>query len=381
MATDQTMDLLTMLMAGAGASIDPDTAPLSNMIIGQIQSKNYANLLRQMLAGGGKLSMDAENVNIKAPVSALGQGGFGGLGIGNPGSYIPRGTKANLANISVPTSAAGISQPVSQTGMQGQNLNINQLFQSLLGGTSATNPSSSPLDISSANLAGLTPENISSALELKTARDVLEQRNIANRLDMARTLQGLLPEPKEIFPIEVPGLGYVPLDIWKALPPDLQQYAAYRYQELAHGGTPDDYEKFITDFGPHERIQFLQQLAERPELKNIEKELRASGATTIKLSPYEQTFQRERAQQQTSVMSPDLIPKIRKETSERIEVRVLPEEEREQAINKITVEEADRRIRSQFPDAMHGKLNGILGWWRPDGKGGYELIQRNTLQE
>jgi hypothetical protein len=370
-------------MAGTGASLNPATAPISNMITGQIQSKNYANLLRQMLAGGGKLSMDAENVNIKAPVSALGQGGFGGLGIGNPGSYIPGGTKTNTTNISAPASAAGISQPVSQTGMQGQNLNINQLFQSLLGGTSATNPSSSPLDISSANLAGLTPENISSALELKTARDVLEQRNIANRLDMARTLQGLLPEPKEIFPIEVPGLGYVPLDVWKALPSDLQQYAAYRYQELAHGGTPDSYEKFITDFEPHERIQFLQQLSENPELMGIEKDLRASSAVNISLSPYEQSMQRTLGTAAGDILSPDYYSKIEKrldDTGFRVDPDQAEAYAKEKGISykqskdrlkKIAVlDQYDKEIRSLFKDKLvERKKEG----WYVDG----ELIVRS----
>jgi hypothetical protein len=255
---------------------------------------------------------------------------------------------------------------------------MNQLFQSLLGGTSATNPSSSPLDISSANLAGLTPENISSALQMKMMQDEAGQKGIMNRLEIMKALQGFMP--KEIFPIEVPGLGYVTLDIWKDLPPDLQQYAAYRYQELAHGGTPDDYEKFITDFGPHERIQFLQQLAENPELMGIEKDLRASSATNINLSPYDQTSQRERAKQQTSVMAPDFVPKLRKEVSESIDARSITDmKEREGFINQKVKDLLKEQVLSAYPDAFEGTHptnSSIKGWWTKTDDGKWMLIQR-----
>jgi hypothetical protein len=199
-----------------------------------------------------------------------------------------------------------------------------------------------------------------------------------NRLEIMKALQGFMPE--QPFPIEVPGLGYVSTEIWKALPDEQKEYAAYRHQELAHGGTPLSFQEFITSFEPHERIQFLQQLAENPELMGIEKDLRASSATNINLSPYDQTSQRERAKQQTSVMAPDFVPKLRKEVSESIDARSITDmKEREGFINQKVKDLLKEQVLSAYPDAFEGTHptnSSIKGWWTKTDDGKWMLIQR-----
>ena len=138
-----------------------------------IAAQNYAKMLQKLLAGGGKVSMDKESVTIKHPVTAgnpLGEGGQAGTPGLATGDRGPAGENAPV--------------PPSQTNPAPAS---NQALS--LG---ALNPSASPLgDFSGSDLAGLTPQDISSALGLKlkvqdmenssvteAARNVLAQRKL-----------------------------------------------------------------------------------------------------------------------------------------------------------------------------------------------------------
>jgi hypothetical protein len=373
---------LSMLSQGGATLAGPRSvaAGINPILQGAIASQNQIKaqnrmkeeLMSKLLGRGadvkssadGKISITAENIDALSKL--LSGGGESGLGTLS-GATAQAPAAAPAASATTPATTPATTQPIQN------NQESLRILQNLL------NPSSSPSEVPAySDLVGLTPEHISSALQMKMMQDEAGQKGIMNRLEIMKALQGFMPE--QPFPIEVPGLGYVSTEIWKALPDEQKEYAAYRHQELAHGGTPLSFQEFITSFEPHERIQFLQQLAENPELMGIEKDLRASSATNINLSPYDQTSQRERAKQQTSVMAPDFVPKLRKEVSESIDARSITDmKEREGFINQKVKDLLKEQVLSAYPDAFEGTHptnSSIKGWWTKTDDGKWMLIQR-----
>jgi hypothetical protein len=244
--------------------------------------------------------------------------------------------------------------------MQGQNLNINQLFQSLLGGTSATNPSSSPLDISSANLVGLTPEHISSALQMKMMQDETGQNALMDRVKMMQAFQGIM----------------TPEDIRTA---DMKNYE-YAKQQGYQGSFDDFVNQQAKGTAGIRDYEYAVQQGYTGSYEQWKTDLAKLGGTNINLSPYDQTSQRERAKQQTSVMAPDFVPKLRKEVSESIDARSITDmKEREGFINQKVKDLLKEQVLSAYPDAFEGTHptnSSIKGWWTKTDDGKWMLIQR-----
>lgn len=68
MAIDTNM--LMYMLAGTGAALSPEGSAgqaIGQMTQGAIQTQNYSKMLQQMLAGGGKMNMDKDNMSFKVP--------------------------------------------------------------------------------------------------------------------------------------------------------------------------------------------------------------------------------------------------------------------------------------------------------------------------
>jgi len=154
--------MFLQFLSGAGASIaGPDSfaAGVNQPVQQNIASQNFAGLLKKMLAGGGKMTLDKDTFSLKGDSKLL-QG---------PG------------NNEAGTSLGDMTEPLSIAPTGGGVAGGSQDF---LG--DILNPSSSPLgDISAADLAGLTPQMISNALELRQAQEQIEDKRVS---DVARTL-------------------------------------------------------------------------------------------------------------------------------------------------------------------------------------------------
>ena len=204
--------LLLQYLSGAGEAISAGqpVGPELNKITQQellsraatkkqmTTTENFNKLLGQMLSGGGKLSLDKDNLSIKAPTSALNQMSL------NDEQEAP-----SLINQSgnLPTL------------LKGTMPNENQELLNIL------NPSSSPLDIPSADLAGLTPEHIVQALQLKFMQDKLRQ---APRVDP-------LDQP---FVMDAPGYGNLTLRQYKSIPESDREYITHVISARRTGETP-----------------------------------------------------------------------------------------------------------------------------------------------
>ena len=113
-------------------------------------SMNYMNMIKQMLAGGGKISMDKDKFKLDAPSALLGD--VSGI-IEKEGA--PAGMSMN-----------------APTGMQG--VGEKDWMQSFL------NPSASPIDVTSADLVGLTPADVTQALQTGVAYGGLERKRLSD---------------------------------------------------------------------------------------------------------------------------------------------------------------------------------------------------------
>lgn len=237
----QNPDLLSYMSAlggqlGGGEGSVPGA--LDKMTQQMISAQQFRSLLGEWLGGGAKLTMDKDMVDIKVPQSALGEGGFAGLGIGNPGSYTGAQTQGT-ATQQVPASAAGTQTQTQPQQIQGGLGNLqNMLMMQML------NPSASPLNMN-ASLAGLTPQDIASAFQLKLGHEQLQQKRFSDVAAMLNQQQLVGQkeadrqlEIQKMFrraPLEVPGMGNITLDEWKALDTKTKAYSYYAYDAKMRG--------------------------------------------------------------------------------------------------------------------------------------------------
>lgn len=158
------------LLAGQPIGANVHQTTLQNM-----RSQNFANMLKQMLGQGGKLSMDGQNISFKAPLGAFQgpQGPGSQTALAAPQEAIGLGGGATPGP-GVPTDVNQMKPTPSQQSSTGLNTDMLSMLLAS-GGAGVGNPSASPLDFSSSDLAGLMPEDISSALKFKMAQDEFAQ--------------------------------------------------------------------------------------------------------------------------------------------------------------------------------------------------------------
>ena len=112
-------NMLMYMLAGPAAALSPEGSAgqaIGQMTQGAIQTQNYSKMLQAMLAGGGKMNMDKENMSFKVPT-----GFFKGkedevskLGIQRPDfANLPGGGGGG-----VPAPAAQPALPASNVGVR-----------------------------------------------------------------------------------------------------------------------------------------------------------------------------------------------------------------------------------------------------------------------
>jgi len=125
--------MMQQALATGGQGLDPKGVggALGGMVNQNLAAQNYQKWMKNLLAEGGQMKMDGKGMTLNVPTSALGQGGFGGLGIGNPGSYGGAGQ--------TPTPDMTTIQPyggasATQGAGQGSNLAMAMMRNFLTGG-------------------------------------------------------------------------------------------------------------------------------------------------------------------------------------------------------------------------------------------------------
>ena len=302
-----------------------------------ITSENYMKLLKKMLAGenvpGASMTIDEKGHTFKLPAEALKPipdsispvtpppsgtitpGGQFAMGSITPDvarflSPFPTSQQIPLAPSSAGSPSEGVTAaaPVAQAqAPAAQDPLMEALIRSISGG--GTNLGAVFGNMSKSDLAGLTPEMMSSALQFKMQQGQLGKKNIMDVLGMmtdiqrnkalenyynqlgeqgkssaeiARTREERLAKGDTLdqeFPVQVPGVGKVTTRQWNALPKDTQDYAMYVNSVLPGEKVLNPQE--FKNLDPTVQEKFLRRAMEDPELMKAAKELRESGAIRI----------------------------------------------------------------------------------------------------
>ena len=282
-------NLLLQYISGAGAEIGGPgsfAAGLNKMTQQNIAAQSmhktnqgYIKMLRTMLEKGGKMSLDKDNINIKAPANMFG----GGEGDG-PGGGVDHRMMTGLLEGSGPGGgidprAGGVPQQYADPGVQPVEESRNVL-----------NPSPSPLGVNAADLAGLTPENVSQALSGALGVEGLRQRTIAGVEESAyrrAATRQLEAQTRAATPsIKIPGSDITLtesafIDWYKASTKDDRTAAIKGYEYAVDQGYKGSFQKWTTDLAE----------ASGKTLNEILTELTAKETVKDKLSLEKSTFE------------------------------------------------------------------------------------------
>jgi len=261
--------LLLQYLAGAGADISAGQ-PIGqnvNLITQQnIAAQNFMGLLAKMLKGevpeGGKVTIDNKGTKITVPKES---------------TTMPAPLRSAIEGSQLP-GGSGIDWTDPR--------NLSKL--------GVLNPSASPA-IGGAELAGLTPANISQALTGAISVEALKQKKLTDLVDMAYrralTEQALANVEKARKPeaLDQPFVGGLTLRQFNALTPDAKEYVLAKHGARILGDTDFMPKREWDETSPTEKKKFLTELAEDPRLLDLQKELLEAGRNVISIGEKAET--------------------------------------------------------------------------------------------
>jgi hypothetical protein len=368
--------LLLQFLSGAGAATAGEgsfAAGVNPLVQQNIQSQNYAALLKKLLGKGIDFKSDAKG---KATISL--ENGLSALSPNLIGEGITSPEKMKAAQL--PS-----AQP-PQTGGGGIDANTLMLMNFL-------NPSNSQLgDLSGADLAGLTPKDISQALQFKFASDELKQKKVSDLLDRMR--QGTL-DPVDIAykkaltdqalsSIETSKYGKG-IELFKAMTKDERTNLIKNYEYAQSQGYKGTIEEFNRESRTSNQKDYEAAVAGGYEgsFHQWLLEMRKAGATNISIGERAKAAgEVKKAQQKAEIFAPDYHLKVAKDLEKApdwfnpaeakglMEKYKISEEKAIEVARQIRVlKEMDRQIKSQYGKGITFTNEG----WFKDGK----LIRSN----
>ena len=358
------MDLLMYFLAGMGGRLGGQGSwqeALGGMTQQAMAAKSQKALeeermltIRKMLAGdpttdipeGGKVTYDAKGMTLNMPTGAPG---------------------GRVAGTIAPTAPAAPTP--TPTGVITDDIRKQYI-----------NPLPSPLDVSSASLVGLTPQDVSRALtgaiNVESLRQTVFERRAA-RADV---------DPLDrLHPVRVPGVGQVTNRQWTNLPVEVREYSIYVNAAKNLGDTDIMTKREWEMTDPTEKERFTRAVMADPELMKAAKELMPPGVSITLEGKLREARGREEVKAQAKVMAPDFYQSVQedlmkdfrkwrssKEAEKLSESKGIAYEEARSAIQKAKVREAmDKRVRQAFRGM--GKITRDTKGWYLDG----ELIVRD----
>lgn len=287
--------LLYQILSNAGGAL---AGPES--FAGRMNAANQQNfrtaamlkLLQQMLGGniptGASMTTNESGTTIKMPKDALQE----------PSAEDAISGRPSMA-----------SAPLRDSMPKAENSMLNMGMLSLL------NPSSSPLgDLTLSDLAGLTAEDVTSAMQTKLASEELAQRKVTDEIDMLYKLAGaqnLISEAQARLPngapITVPGLRALSFDEWKSLPVDVRAYSYYANDALQRGEEVVDFPEWKSMMDIPSIYQVYQLAETDPSFKDFFFTQKKAGATRISLGERREIKEMgEEVKRQSYAKSPEL---------------------------------------------------------------------------
>jgi hypothetical protein len=281
---------------GSGRPLGANVHKVTEDVAG---ATSMAKLLQQMLAGGGKVTMDRDNINIKGPVSALASPREN-IGLAGPGGS----SGFDYQNITPSPTGAPASASTQATQRSSESL-LSSLFK---GNLDVVNPSASSLgEVTPSDLAGLTPQDVAraGALGLQSA-DIRRQsvNDVFNNLYKVALMNEMqartgvaakrtaIDEAKELrlwnealrrAPLSVPGLGQLDLATWEKLPTDVKAYSYYAFTAAGRDEEVLSFNEFKQQADPASLVQYYNLAKEDKEFEKFYFASKEAGATKISI--------------------------------------------------------------------------------------------------
>lgn len=261
-----------------------------------LASGNYANILKGILGGklpeNSKMSVDTKGVKLNIPNTP-------GVNVG------PGATSSNIT----PGQLFG----VGGGGGGSPNVPVAEGFESISAQGYPSPFASSQLDFSASDLAGIDPQLLTQALQLKlqgeraatervgTEADIAYKRQLGAEAEartkaipgqtqsasmnaFANLYKAVKPEAlDQAFPVKGADGSTMTVREWNALPQSEQEYAIYANDAKKNGDKVLSRREF-QNLEPTERERFLREALKDPKLMGAAKELAQAGATRLTLS-------------------------------------------------------------------------------------------------
>ena len=256
-------NLFLSLLSGGGQALSEGNSlasglnPIVQQTIGAKSKENLQNKYIDKLTKAGlgftsgpkgEVTIKAENMKQFVDILEGGEGGSEGVG---------------TQDLSIkPESGLG-----GLGGMDAGGLELSKLL----------NPSSSSPGSSFADLAGLTPKDVSEAFS--GAVDLKYKEGL---IDYYKR-QGDAKSTNRTYPIKVPGVGNVTLNEWKALPLNDRSYAAYVHQSKLHkpGEPVMEQGEWNRTVDKDTKTAYIRGLLDNTDLKDLAMEMAQAGAIKI----------------------------------------------------------------------------------------------------
>jgi len=308
--------LFQMLMA-AGQDIgqgNPLGANVSAAFNQNLQSQNYANMLQQLLGQGGTFTANAQGFNIKGPMQAL-QGG-NPMGSGAGLKSLP--VKGESGSVGVMQGGANVAPSIAGSIMKG---NI---------GGSAVNPSGSPLgNISASDLAGLTPQDMASALQFRNADRQFQRQSvndvINNAYKMAQMKQWttagtnarmkemrLLAEAVREAPVSMLDGKKLSMDDYADLDAKTKAYLYYAKDAKRRGDKVISFYEFNNQTTESSAVQMVKMAMEDEDFLDTAIKLKEAGRSQNIVNVGQKAIDKASVQPQVDAMTGDIFKKPEK---------------------------------------------------------------------
>lgn len=389
-------NMLSYFMGAAGKAISPEGTfgdVMGSAAMGmagkkmteadnQKRTNNFAKLLQGALAGGGKFSMDSEGFNLKAPHSAVQDQGGNPLDLGKMISMSMLGGLDGSGGSTVtPTTPA--TPQVGAPNTPGNSM-----------GNALPFSSDSQADfLGSANLEGLTPEDISVALQL---RDRVNNQG----WDRLKDIENIKYMRAQTENMEQDNLRQWAQMMTPKEGTELQKnYKAYVDEATANKKKPMSFESFMATASndSYKDYSIAKNEGYTGSYRQWLLELKKAGGTIVNIG--ERAFEQARGKQKADLYAPDHLSNIEKEIRAEIadedkqvaltpnarlakfKDKRSPEEVRAETAQRIrirTIMKYTAELQSEFGKndiKMIVKPGGSVEWWKRNSDGSGSLVK------
>lgn len=344
----------------------------------------FIKALQDAISGGAGIKADAKGVSFNLPHALV--GGTDPQGSAKLFSSLLGESEEEQQRQNLLPSPQTISEPVvkgsntkATTSAQPQGVSISNFLRGLL------NPSFSPVDISSANLAGLSTTDLSQALTGALGFEQMRQKSLTDAAEMLSKDFQMNKEkidPESLpSPIQFPGSREaMSIREFKSLDENTKSYLAYaKLQQLSNPNEPILSQKEWRNIPEGAKIEYLRALQGDPELFNTAIKLAEASRPTTYIDTVQRNIDAKKGGDIGDIRASDFVDKLRERINKdhetiAMEVRKMLNDPKYKDVENIHIQAQartillrkaiDERLRKVYGQSLERRKDG----WYVDGK-------------